>query len=286
MNENSALILEGGSLRCQFTAGVLDVFMEKGILFPCVAGVSAGALCGINYLSGQIGRTAKINLEFANDKRYMGLGNLVRRHSVFNFDFLFGEVSDTLVPLDRKAFEESAQRFAAVSTDVRTGEMAVHEKGVSEDILLAARASASLPLLAPIVEVDGKRCLDGGVAMPIPVEWALQEGYEKIVLVLTRQKGYRKRPVRRAARMAYERMYRDYPMLLWRLNQVPVHYNELQVKINRLERAGRVFVIRPRDPVMVSRVERDTEKLKALYEIGRESALRRMDEMKAYLDRP
>lgn len=283
MNEKTALILEGGSLRCLFTAGVLDEWMKRDIRFPCVAGVSAGALCGINYLSGQIGRTAKVNLDYVNDKRYLGLGNLIRHHSVFNFDFLFGEISEHLVPLDWNAFEASEQRFAVVTTDVRTGEMSVHEKGRSEDIMLAARASASMPMLAPMVQVDGKLCLDGGIAMPIPVEWAIAEGYEKIVLVLTRQKGYRKRPVRKTARLAYERMYRDYPLLQWRLNQVPVHYNELQVKINRLERSGRIFVVRPKDPVRVSRVERNREKLQELYDIGRETALQRLDAMMEYL---
>lgn len=282
--EKTALILEGGSLRCMFTAGVLDVLMEEGIRLPCVVGVSAGALSGINYVSGQIGRTAKVNLDFVRDKRYLGLGNLVRRHSVFNFDFLFGEVSDTLVPLDRAAFDSSDQRFVAVATDVRSGEAVYFDKATCGDIMMACRASASMPLLAPIVEVDGIPCLDGGVSVSVPVDWALEQGYEKVVLVLTRHKGYRKKPVGMAMRRAYEEAYREYPLLVQRLEQVPARYNHLQSKISRLEKEGRVFVIRPREPVRVSRMERNLEKLEALYAIGRQTALERLTDMTAYLE--
>ena len=282
--EKTALILEGGSLRCMFTAGVLDVLMEEGIRLPCVVGVSAGALSGINYVSGQIGRTAKVNLDFVRDKRYLGLGNLVRRHSVFNFDFLFGEVSDTLVPLDRAAFDSSDQRFVAVATDVRSGEPVYFDKATCGDIMMAGRASASMPRLAPIVEVDGIPCLDGGVSVSVPVDWALEQGYEKVVLVLTRHKGYRKKPVGMAMRRAYEEAYREYPLLVQRLEQVPDRYNHLQSKISRLEKEGRVFVIRPREPVRVSRMERNLEKLEALYAIGRQTALERLTDMTAYLE--
>lgn len=283
MNEKTALVLEGGSLRCMFTAGVLDVFMERELNFPCVAGVSAGSLSGINYVAGQVGRTARVNLRFVNDRRYMGVRSLMRHRSIFNFDFLFGEVSDTLEPLDREAFLSSPKRFVAFSTDVRTGESVPHEKGKSEDIFLASRASSSMPMLAPIVRVDGRLCLDGGVAMAIPFQWAIDEGYEKLVLVLTRQEGYRKKPVSSAMAGAYARRYRRYPALVERLMAIPAHYNELQEQIERLQADGRVFVIRPDRPVNVSRVEKDVGRLRALYREGRRIALGQLDPLLEYL---
>lgn len=286
ITKSAALMLQGGSLRCLFTAGVLDVFMERGVEFPCVGGVSAGALCGINYVSKQPGRTAQVNLDYVNDKRYMGLESFVKNRSVFNFDFLFGELSQELLPLDFETFYHSPQRYAAFSTDCRTGELTVHEKGVSEDILLGARASSSIPLLAPMVEVDGRRCLDGGVASAVPVEWALDQGYEKIVVVLTRQKSYRKKPVSHTMMRLYQQMYRDWPLLVEQLRMLPVRYNELHAKINRLERNGRIFVIRPAEPVRVSRVEKDVEKLKVLYEAGRREAEQRLPAMLEYLESP
>ena len=286
MDEKTALVLEGGSLRCLFTAGVLDVFLDEGLRFPTVAGVSAGSLCAINYVTGQRGRTAQVNLRFVNDPRYLGLGNLVRRHSVFNFDFLFGEVSSTLEPLDYDALERSEQRLFAFTTDLRTGESVAHEKGVSEDILMACRASCSMPLLSPAVLVDRRLSMDGAVAQSIPLPWALRQGYEKIVLVLTRQAGYRKKPVSPPMAVAYRRVYRKYPQFVQLLQTIPQRYNALQLQIERLERTGRIFVIRPREPVDVSRTERDTEKLRRLYRRGAAEARRRLPELLAYLEAP
>lgn len=284
MQEKTALILEGGSLRCLFTAGVLDVFLDEGLIFPTVAGVSAGSLCAVNYVSGQRGRTARVNLRFVNDKRYLGLGNLLKNRSIFNFDFLFGEVSQVLEPLDYEALEASPQRTVAFSTDVRTGKSVAHEKGVSEDFLMGCRASCSMPLLSPIVHVDGHLSMDGAVAQSIPLPWALREGYEKIVLVLTRQDGYRKKPVSRGMAAAYERVYRKYPEFVELCKTIPERYNALQSTIARLKRSGRIFVIRPQQPVQVSRTERDTEKLRELYRQGVAEARRQMAALQAYLE--
>ena len=283
LREKTALLLEGGSLRCLFSAGVLDVFLDEGLRFPAVAGVSAGSLCAVNYVAGQRGRTARVNLRFVNDKRYLGLENLLRDHSIFNFDFLFGEVSQTLEPLDYGALEASDQRTVAFSTDVRTGESVAHEKGVSEDFLLGCRASCSMPLLSPIVWVDGHLSMDGAVAQSIPLPWALQEGYERIVLVLTRQEGYRKKPVGRTMAAAYGRAYSKYPRFVELCRTIPQRYNALQNTIARLEGSGRIFVIRPQAPVQVSRTERDTRKLRDLYEQGIGEARRRLPALLEYL---
>ena len=147
--EKWALAMEGGSLRCMFSAGAVDVMMERQLWANGVFGVSAGALTGVNYVSRQVGRTAQVNLDFVNDKRYLGLGNLIFKKSIFNFDFLFGEISDSLLPLDREGFARSEMEFTAVTTDCRTGQPAYWEKHRCGDIYGAIRASASMPLLSP-----------------------------------------------------------------------------------------------------------------------------------------
>ena len=284
MKESTALILEGGSLRCLFTAGVMDTFIANGIEFPCVGGVSAGSLSGLNYVSKQMGRTAKVNIDYVKDKRFAGIHSLIRNRSIFNFDFLFDDIGKELIPFDEETFYNSSQRFVAFSTNCKTGKLVSFEKGKTEDMMMACRSSCSMPLLSPIVYVEGMKCLDGGIANPIPVEWAINEGYEKIVVVLTRHQEYRKPPVSKAMLRAYERTYKQYPRLIQKLKQIPSHYNELQETIDRLEKEGRIFVIRPEEPVLVSRVEKDVQKLRDLYEIGKTIANKRMKDMLAYLD--
>lgn len=283
MNKKTALILEGGSFRSLFTSGVLDTFLANDIEFPCVGGVSAGSLCGANYVARQIGRTAKVNFMYVNDKRYLGFHSLIKNHSFINFDFLLNEVSNELVPFDYKTFEESKQRFVAFSTDCKTGGLKAFEKGKTEDIFLACRSSCSLPLISPIVSIEGGEYLDGGITMPIPVQWAIDEGYEKIVVVLTRQNGFRKEPVKTALKKAYERCYKGYPELRERLMHVPDHYNALQEQVDTWEKRGQIFVIRPKEPVTVARMEKDVDKLKELYQIGKDIAEDRLEDMLAYI---
>lgn len=281
--EKSAIILEGGALRSFFTSGVLDVFMENNIYFPCVCGVSAGSLCGLNYLSKQIGRTAKINLDYRDDKKYISLHSLIKDKMIFNFDYLFGEISHELVPFDFDTFYSNKNSLVAFTTDCKTGKSVAHEKAESEDILMACRASSSMPLLSKIVEIDGRECLDGGVADPIPYNWAFDNGYEKVVLVLTRDIEYRKKPTSNLMKKLYEKTYGDYPELLKTIYNIPEHYNQLCENIIKLEEEGRIFVIRPEEPVKVKRLEKDKEKLKELYNQGRQAAEKRLDNMLEYL---
>ncbi len=279
-----AIVLEGGSLRCMFTAGAVDVMMEKGIAYDGLYGVSAGALTGANYVSDQPGRTAQVNLQFVNDKRYLGLRNLLLHKSLFNFDFLFGEISDSLLPMDREAFDKSPCRYVAVSTNCLTGGPLFHEKGRCGDIYAAIRASASLPLMAPMVLVDGVPCLDGGVSLSIPYQRALEEGFDKVVVVTTREHGYRKGPVSRPVARLYARMYRAYPQLVNALLRAPRRYGQELDELDRLEAQGKVFVLRPPAPVTVSRAERDTEKLRALYQQGVDTCRAQLPRLLAYLE--
>jgi predicted patatin/cPLA2 family phospholipase len=278
-----AVVLEGGSLRCMFSAGVTDIMLEKGIAFDGLYGVSAGALTGVNYVSGQPGRTAEVNLRFVNDKRYLGVRNLILHKSLFNFDFMFGEVCDVLVPLDRETFASSPCAFTAVATSCRTGKPVYFEKNSCKEIYSAIRASASLPLVSPMVQVEGEPCLDGGLSDAIPFEKALADGYDKVVVITTREHGFRKPMVRRGTAKLYARMYRGYPQLVRTLINVPRMYAHTLNRLDQLEQEGKVFVIRPPKPVDVSRTEKDTEKLRALYDEGREQCLAQLEDLKAYL---
>lgn len=282
--ERKALVLEGGSLRCMFSAGVTDIMLENGLDFNGVFGVSAGALTGVNFVAGQPGRTAEVNLNYVNDKRYLGLRNLILHHSIFNFDFLFGEISETLLPFDWKKFSQSPCAFTAVSTNCLTGQPVYSEKGSCDNIFTAIRASASMPLLAPVVQVDGVPCLDGGCSVSIPYQRAMEEGYDKIVVVTTREHGYRKPLVGRPLARAYARHYRKYPQLVRAVLDTPRRYARELDEIDRLEAAGRIFVIRPPKPITISKTEKDTAKLQALYKEGRETGEKLLEVLTHYLE--
>ncbi len=277
-----ALVLEGGSLRCLFSAGAVDVMMEQELTADGVFGVSAGALTGVNYVSGQIGRTARVNLEYVNDKKYLGVRNLILHRSIFNFDYLFGDISHVYLPFDYDAFAAAPAQFTAVATDCTTGQPVYSEKSASPDIWAAVRASASMPLLAPMVSVEGAPCLDGGVSVSIPFQRALDEGYDKLVIVTTREHGFRKPPVSATIARLYRRVYGKYPQLVKALLGTPARYARELDTIDRIELSGRAFVIRPPRPVTVSHTEKDVAKLQALYDEGREVAEKRLEELKAF----
>ena len=279
-----ALVLEGGSLRSMFTAGVLDVLTEEKIVMSYVNGVSAGTMAGMNYITGQRGGMLRINEEFLHDKRYMGMRSLLKNRLVFNFDFVFGELSEQLIPFDYQAFFASPQKFEAVATRCRTGKPEFFEKSRCGEMIKAVQASASMPLLSRMVTVNHRKYLDGGISLPIAYQRAMDLGYEKVVLVLTRNKGYRKKPLSRMTIRAYERYFAPLPKLLDSLYEVPERYNRMQEEIDRLEETGRIFVIRPEQPVRVSRLEQNLGKLRALHREGIETAKKRLPALRAYLE--
>ncbi len=278
-----ALVLEGGSLRSMFTAGVLDVLTEEKIVLSYVNGVSAGTMAGMNYITGQRGRMLRINEEYLHDKRYMGMRSLLKNRLVFNFDFVFGELSEQLIPFDYQAFFASPQKFEAVATRCRTGKPEFFEKSQCREMIKAVQASASMPLLSRMVTVNHRKYLDGGISLPIAYQRAMDLGYEKVVLVLTRNRGYRKKPLSRMTVRAYERYFAPLPRLLDSLYEVPERYNRMQEEIDRLEAEGRIFVIRPEQPVRVSRLEQNLGKLRALHREGIETAKKRLPALRAYL---
>lgn len=271
MSKDPILLLEGGALRGLYTAGVLDVFMENQLYLPNVVGVSAGALNAVNYLSRQPGRSLQVNIQYLNDPRYMGTAHLLREFSFFNFDFMMGEMATSLLPFDFETFYSTPQTLWALATDCRTGKAKFYQNHqMGQHFFTALRASASMPLLSSMVRVGQDVCLDGGIAncIPLPKDLPFQSG--PAVLVLTQKKGFRKEPMSRGTQRLYFRRYSRYPQLLASCLSQPEVYNRQMDEIDRLEAAGEIFVIRPKQPVRVSRTERNTSKLQALYEEGRE----------------
>lgn len=267
-----ALCLEGGSLRGLFTAGVLDVFLEQDIHIEYVNGVSAGSMNGMNYVSRQAGRSKRINLKYVHDKRYISFMNMYRRRRIFNFDFLFEEISGKYDPFDWDCFLHGGQRLEVVATRCKTGAPAYFDRDHTKDFIAAVKASASIPVMSQMVDVAGKKYLDGGVSMPVAYERAFALGYKKAVVVLTREKGYRKKEPGVFTRRMYEKYFAPLPDFLEALREVPRRYNRMQEEMERLEQEGKLFIIRPPQKVVVKRLEQSRGKLEALYRQGREAA--------------
>lgn len=279
----AALVLEGGALRGMYTAGVLDTFLKRNMEFETVVGVSAGALNAMSYISKQIGRSAKINLEFCDDPRYIGRKAFIKNKGIIGYDYLFGDISINKVPFDFEAFNNTNQRFVVVATNCEKAETEYFEKSNCDDLFKATQASSSMPLASATVEIDGQHYLDGAATTSIPVEWALQQGYEKIVVVLTRDKKYRKPMASNKIKKLYKLAYHKYPELIEKLNTMPERYNDLQERLLELEREGKIFIIRPGKEVSVSRLEKDKNKLQDLYQEGISETEKCMNELDEYL---
>lgn len=277
-----AMVLEGGSFRCQFTAGVLDVFMENGVEVAACYGVSAGALSGLSYKSRQIGRVNRVNLAFCNDSRYMGAKSFATSGSVMGYDFLLNDIQDRLDPFDNEAFEKNSMELYAVATDVVFGTPAyLPVKNAVLDVD-ALRATTSLPLVTQPVEMGDAIYLDGGVADSVPVEHALEDaGFDRAVVVLTQDRTYKKGPYEFLA--AAHARYAAYPYLLEALENRHERYNEQREHIWEYERQGRALVIAPPQPVEVGHIEHDPEKLLELYIQGRQEGKRRLDEARSFI---
>mgnify|MGYP004503355085 FL=1 len=275
------LVLEGGAMRGQFTAGVLDFFMDQKFFCDYVVGVSAGALCGGNYVAGAPGRSSLINVKYADDSRYLSMQSFVRTGNAYGREFAFHEIPDVLEPMDYEAFRRSPIRFEVVSTNLETGEADYHEMRDYHDDLPYIIASSSMPLVSQIVEVDGKLLLDGGTSDSVPLLHSILTGANKHVVVLTQAHDYVKRANKLMALM--RQRYADYPYYLERLQYRHYEYNRLYRWIAREEAAGRIFVIRPPEPVTVSSMEHDAEKLLALYEQGLAAAAKAWPKLQEYL---
>ncbi len=266
IDNKTALVLEGGGMRGVFTCGVLDYFMDNQLFFPYGIGVSAGACNGLSYMSHQRGRGKFSNIDMLEKYNYIGLKYVWKQHSILDLDLLFREFPERIVPYDYDTYFHNSARFEMVTTNCITGQPCYLEDKESPDRILAiVKASSSLPYVCPITMVDGIPMLDGGIVDSIPIERAFSQGYSKLVVVLTRNKGYRKNE--KDMKIPHF-IYKDYPRLRVALSHRCRRYNQQLELVERLEEEGKITVIRPLKPIVVGRMERNTQKLMALYEEG------------------
>ncbi len=264
---NAGLILEGGAMRGVYTCGVIDCFLDNKIEFSSLYGVSAGAGHACNYLSGQRGRAFHAITDYIHGYNYSGLKCFLKTGSLFNMDLIYDKIPHELMYFDNEAFCRSKTRFYAVVTSRDTGEaryMRVTDYFGQSEIV---RASGSLPFISPAVEIDGRMYYDGGIADSIPVAKAFADGNKKNVVVLTRDKDYRKTPEHIPA--VFKKSFRKkYPLLARAIEERHLNYNGALELIRQKEAEGSLIVIRPKKPVDVKRAETDIKKLEALYNDG------------------
>ncbi len=278
----TGLLMEGGAMRGMFTCGVLDVFLEQGVTFDGAAGISAGATFGINFKSRQPGRALRYNKAYSRDPRYCSLRSLIRTGDLYGADFCYRELPEELDPFDRETFAANPMEFWVGAADVRTGRILYHrcDNGDRRDVEWI-RASASMPLVSRPVEAEGYLLLDGGIVEPVPLTFMEKRGYDRNVLILTRARGYRKKPSpfllpMRAALGAYPKVAEALELRPWR-------YNALMEEIDRREAAGELLVLRPPQDPGIGRTEKDPRELERVYEMGRREALERLEAVKAWI---
>lgn len=278
----TGLVLEGGAMRGLFTAGIIDVMMENSLSVDGIIGVSAGAAFGCNYKSNQPGRAVRYNLTYSRDPRYCSVRSLLRTGDLYGADFCYHELPDKLDIFDTAAFTASPIDFHIVCTDVTTGE-AVYKQLTTADYneLEWMRASASMPLVSRIVEVDGHKLLDGGIADSIPLRYFQKIGYEKNIVVLTQPRGYTKSknsllPLMRAA-------LRKYPKVVDAIARRHEVYNQTLEYLWQEEKRGNTLILCPDEKLPVERVERDPQKLRAVYDIGRKYGGEKLETIRDFL---
>ncbi|MBE4909578.1 patatin family protein [Bacillus luteolus] len=281
--KNTGLVLEGGGMRGVYTAGILEYFLEQDLFFPYIIGVSAGACNAASYISRQKGRNRKVNIDYVNHPEYISYKKFLKERQLFGMDFIFNELPTKLVPFDFETFNQAAEHFVVGTTDCVTGEpVYLTREDYREDILMAIRASSSLPFVAPVVEFRNRKLLDGGLSDPIPIKKAQAENNTKNVIVLTQEKGYRKSKPK--MEWLLKRSLRDYPQIGHVMSSRYRIYNETLDYIEEQEEKGNVFVFRPESIHAVGRVERNPIKLAALYEEGYNQAEQQIEELQNWLN--
>ena len=260
------LVLEGGGMRALFTAGVLDALLDiKELDIDGIVGVSAGALFGVNYVSGQKERAIRYNIKYARDKRYMGFYSWITTGNAVNEEFAFYEIPFKLDVFDQEKFKQSKIDFYVVMTNVESGKP---EYVLIKDVFKQMeylRATSALPFASKIIEINGKKYLDGGISDSIPIDYCEDLGYDKIILVLTRPKNTHKED---KLNFLYKLVYRKYPKLVERLINMGKDYEVVLKKIKKLENENKIFVIRPPKVLKIGRLEKDENKIQEVYDIG------------------
>lgn len=275
------MVLEGGGMRGIYTAGVLDYFMDQNFYPDGVIGVSAGACHATSYLSKQRGRNYRVNTKYLGNKEYLSLTSLLKTGSLFGMEFMFHKIPEVLEPYDYDAFNQSTTEYIAVSTDMETGKpfyKVIHDAKTDIDYI---QASSSLPLLSRPVELEGRKLLDGGISDSIPITYMVERGYDKNIVVLTQCGDYRKGKNNLLPIIRHN--YKKYPKLVEALADRHLRYNQTLDDLEQLEKEGKAFIIRPSKPVTISRIEKNLEKLQALYEEGYQDAKNQYEAMMHYL---
>lgn len=263
---DTALVLEGGGMRGMFSAGVFEAFMLKGLVFPYITAVSAGACNILSYMSNQPLRTRRIIENYVTDKRYFSLKNWMEKGSIFGFDFIFEDLPKTLLPFDFETYYNYPGILQVGTTDCRSGQSVWFGKEAIGHSFLPVRASASLPFLAPIVHIGSRDLLDGALVAPIPYEKAQEAGYKKFIIVLTRNSGYRKK--KSVPQILLKTWYKDYPKLWEIMQQRPKLYNKQLEYVEQLEKDGKAVIIRPQIPLEIDRLDIKPDKLLGLHDHG------------------
>lgn len=278
----TGLVLEGGGMRGLYTIGVLDALMEHDIHFDYVIGVSAGACNGVSYVSWQKGRNYRVDCDYLKDKRYISIQNFIKTRSLFGMDFIFHEVPENLDPFDNETFLSSPTEFVTGVTDVQTGSPVYFSKHSDlHDQCTIIEASSSIPLFSPPVEFEGRLYLDGGTSDPIPFRKALKDGCDKLVIVRTRDRDYRKTPEQ--GRSIYKRAFRNSPAIIRCIDNRHIVYNQQVDCVDKLEAAGQAMVLAPKTPVKISRFENDIKKLDFLYRDGISDVEEVLEQLKSFL---
>lgn len=271
MEYNVGLILEGGAMRCVYTAGILDYFLDNDIHLLHCYGVSAGAVSATNYISRQRGRTLRTTIDYVNDRRYCSVRNLITTGNLFGTDFLYNRIPNELDVFDYDTFKENNGKMTAVVSDVVSGKPFYKELSDLREDMQWLRASCSLPFLAQIVELDNGRYLDGGLCDSIPLQKAIHDGHQRNVVILTRPDGYQKKQGK-VSPLLGSVCYYKYPKLLKESKNRHLMYNQQLKLIEEQEKLGNVFVFRPKNLFQINRMEKDTMKLKELYHQGYQDA--------------
>ena len=277
------LVLEGGGMRALFTAGVLDALLDvKELDIDGIVGVSAGALFGVNYVSGQKERAIRYNKKYARDKRYMGLYSWITTGNAVNEEFAFYEIPFKLDVFDQEKFKESKIDFYVVMTNVESGKP---EYVLIKDVFKQMeylRATSALPFASKIIEINGKKYLDGGISDSIPIDYCESLGYDKIILVLTRPENTHKDD---KLNFLYKLVYRKYPNLVERLINMGKDYEVVLKKIKDLENENKIFVIRPPEVLKIGRLEKNEDKIQNVYDIGLNTGIREKENLLKYLNK-
>ena len=277
------LVLEGGGMRGLFSAGVLDALLElKDLSVNGIVGVSSGALFGVNYVSKQKERAVRYNKKYADDKRYMGLHSWITTGNAVNKDFAFYELPYKLDVFDNETFKKAKTDFYVVMTNVESGkpEYVLIEDAFAQMEYL--RATSALPFASKIIEINGKKYLDGGISDSIPIDFCESLGYDKIIAVLTRPEGTYKED---KLGFLYKLVYRKYPNLVKSLLNMATDYEKVLAKIKDLENKGEIFVVRPPEVLKIGRLEKNRDKIQKVYDTGLNTGLKELDNIVKYLNK-